>query len=87
VYVDNESAREYTIVEVYTADRPGLLYAITRTLLELHLRIYVAKITTKVDQVADIFYVKNHRGEKMTDPEQIEELRRALLFWLDGPSL
>ncbi|SMC27142.1 [protein-PII] uridylyltransferase [Desulfacinum hydrothermale DSM 13146] len=85
VDVDNDSAREYTILEVYTADRPGLLYTITRTLLELHLRIYVAKITTKVDQVADIFYVKNHRGEKVTDPDQIQELRRALLFWLDGP--
>ncbi|WP_448384299.1 [protein-PII] uridylyltransferase family protein [Desulfosoma sp.] len=86
VLVDNDSAKEYTIVEVYTMDRPGLLYTITRTLLDLQVRIYVAKITTKVDQVADIFYIKNHRGEKVTDREQVEELRRALLFYLDGPS-
>ncbi len=86
VLVDNESAREYTIVEVYTMDRPGLLYTITRTLQDLQVRIYVAKITTKIDQVADIFYIKNHRGEKVTDRDQVEELRRALLFYLDGPS-
>ena len=86
VLVDNDSAKEYTIVEVYTMDRPGLLYTITRTLLDLQVRIYVAKITTKVDQVADIFYIKNHRGEKVTDREQVEELRRALLFYLDGSS-
>ncbi|ROQ89545.1 [protein-PII] uridylyltransferase family protein [Desulfosoma caldarium] len=87
VLLDNDSAKEYTIVEVYTMDRPGLLYTITRTLLDLQVRIHVAKITTKVDQVADIFYIKNHRGEKVTDREQVEELRRALLFYLDGPAV
>jgi [protein-PII] uridylyltransferase len=63
----------------------GLLYTISRTLFELQIRIYVAKITTKVDQVADVFYLKTRKGEKVTDPEQIEEVRNALLFWLDGP--
>ncbi|MGQ9749640.1 HD domain-containing protein [Desulfosoma sp.] len=86
VLLDNDSAKEYTIVEVYTMDRPGLLYTITRTLQDLKVRIHVAKITTKVDQVADIFYIKNHLGEKMTDREQVEELRQALLFYLDGPA-
>lgn len=86
VLVDNVSATEYTIVEVYTMDRPGLLYTITRTLQDLQVSIHVAKITTKVDQVADIFYIKNPHGEKVTDREQVEELRRALLFYLDGPS-
>lgn len=85
VLVDNESATEYTIVEVYTMDRPGLLYTITRALSDFQVRIDVAKITTKVDQVADIFYIKNHRGQKVTDWEQVEELRQALLFYLDGP--
>ncbi len=84
VLVDNDSVKDYTIVEVYTSDRPGLLYTITRTLQDLNVRIHVAKITTKVDQVADIFYIRTHRGQKVTDPEQVEELRRALLFWLDG---
>ncbi|MEJ5349476.1 MAG: HD domain-containing protein [Desulfosoma sp.] len=86
VLLDNDSAKDYTIVEVYTMDRPGLLYTITRTLLDLQVRIYVAKITTKVDQVADIFYIKNHRGEKVTDREQMDEICRALLFYLDGPA-
>jgi len=45
----------------------------------------VAKITTKVDQVADVFYIKTDQGQKVTDPEQIEEIKKALLFWLDGP--
>ncbi len=84
ILVDNESSGMYTILEVYSVDRVGLLYTISRTLFELQIRIYVAKITTKVDQVADVFYVRTHNGEKMTDPEQIDELKKALHFWLDA---
>lgn len=84
VLVDNESSQVYTILEVYTTDRVGLLYTITRTLWELQVRIYVAKITTKVDQVADVFYIKSSKGDKVTNPEQIEEIKNSLLYWLDG---
>jgi len=84
VLIDNESSQVYTIIEVYTTDRVGLLYTITWSLWELQVRIYVAKITTKVDQVADVFYVKTKDGAKVTDPDQIEEIKNALLFWLDG---
>ncbi len=62
-----------------------MLYTISRTLFELQIRIYVAKITTKVDQVADVFYIRTARGQKVTDREQMDELKRALCFWLDGP--
>ncbi len=85
IFIDNESSALYTILEVYTIDRVGLLYTISRTLFDLQIRIYVAKITTKVDQVADVFYIKTSAGEKVTDPEQMQELENALRFWLDGP--
>ena len=55
IVIDNESSAMYTILEVYTADRIGLLYTITRTLHELQIPISVAKITTKSDQAADAF--------------------------------
>ena len=84
ILIDNESNARYTILEVYTLDRAGLLYTITRTLFELQIRIFVAKITTKVDQVADVFYIRTSHGEKVTDPERIKEIKDALLFWLDG---
>jgi [protein-PII] uridylyltransferase len=85
ILIDNESNARCTILEVYTLDRAGLLYTITRTLFELQIRIFVAKIATKVDQVADVFYILTSQGEKVTDPERIREIRDALLFWLDGP--
>ncbi len=86
VLMDNESSDLYTILEVYAQDRVGFLYTISRTLYEMQIRIYVAKITTKVDQVADVFYIRTHDGKKVTDPEQVQEIRNALCFWLDGPA-
>jgi [protein-PII] uridylyltransferase len=80
--VDNTSSDRYTIIEVYTSDRPGLLYAITHTLLQLQLQVFLAKISTRVDQVADIFYVRTMDGRRVEDPEQIEEIKQALLFSL-----
>jgi len=85
ILIDNESSAKYTIIEVYTVDRLGLLYTISRALLELQIRIYVAKITTKIDQVADVFYVRTHEDRKVLDSEQISEIKNALHFWLDGP--
>lgn len=86
VLFDNDSSEDYTILEIYTKNRPGLLYLITKTLAGFEIRVYVAKITTRGDQVADVFYVKDHLGRKLTDPEQIEEIRQALVFWLDKAS-
>ena len=86
IVIDNESSAMYTILEVYTADRIGLLYTITRTLHELQIPIYVAKITTKSDRAADAFYIRNEKRKKVTDPEQIEEINKALRFCLDGES-
>jgi [protein-PII] uridylyltransferase len=82
VVVDNESSEQDTIIEVYATDRRGLLYAITRALVDLQLDISLAKISTRMDQVADIFYVRTRAGQRVADPEQIEEIRQALLFSL-----
>ena len=82
VVVDNDSSDQYTIIEVYTTDRPGLLYAITRTMLDLQLQVFLAKISTRIDQVADIFYVLTQEGKRVEDPEQVEEIKQALLFSL-----
>jgi len=82
VVVDNNSSDQYTIIEVYTTDRPGLLYAITRTMLDLRLQVFLAKISTRMDQVADIFYVLTQEGTRVEDPDHVEEIKQALLFSL-----
>jgi [protein-PII] uridylyltransferase len=79
VVIDNDSSSFYTIVEVFAYDFPGLLYRITDALTRSGLDIWVAKIATKVDQVVDVFYVRDDQGNKVEDAGQVQDIRRQVL--------
>jgi len=80
VILNNEASDSYTIIEVYAEDRIGLLYDITRTLADLDINISRAKIGTKVDQVVDVFYVQDKKGQKISTPDLQKEIGNALLY-------
>ncbi len=82
IIIDNESSDFFTLIEVFADDRVGLLYEITRTLFELRLDIRIAKIATKVDQIADIFYVCDLEGQKVVDESRLKEIKEALYYQL-----
>jgi [protein-PII] uridylyltransferase len=79
VEFDSDVSREHTVIDIFAHDEVGLLYRITRTLAELGLYIHVARISTKVDQAADTFYVKDIFGQKIKDQAKLENVRKALL--------
>ena len=81
--VNNESSDFFTLIEVFSDDRAGLLYMITHTLFNLKLDIRIAKIVTKADQLADVFYVRDLEGQKVEYSKQIEEIRRSLIYRLE----
>lgn len=83
VEIDNEVSDDYTVIDIYTHDKVGLLYCISSTLTKLGLYIGIAKISTKIDQVADVFYVKDIFGQKLTFTEKLEEIRQRLLTAID----
>jgi [protein-PII] uridylyltransferase len=78
IQIDNEASDHFTIVEVFTEDRIGVLFTITYGLHRLGLSIHVAKISTNVDQVADVFYVTDESGRKIDDAARLEHIRRSL---------
>ena len=78
VLCDNESSERSTIIEVFAHDSEGLLYCISRALYEAELSVSAAKIGTYLDQVVDAFHVTDRGGQKVTDPERLENVRRAL---------
>jgi len=84
VEIDNEVSSDYTVIDIYAHDKVGLLYSITSTLTRLGLYIGVSKISTKVDQVADVFYVKDIFGQKISEPGKLEEIRKSLLTAIDS---
>lgn len=79
VLIDEEGSDFYTIIEVYTWDRPGVLHSITNTLYELGITIQLAKISTPGAQVADVFYVTDLGGNKLMDYELHDRIRQKLL--------
>jgi [protein-PII] uridylyltransferase len=79
VRIDNRASAQATVVEVFTFDRVGLLYRLSRKLHELELTIWHAKIGTYIDQVVDVFYVTNRGGGKIEDEGRLEQIRREML--------
>ncbi|KGM88154.1 UTP--GlnB (protein PII) uridylyltransferase, GlnD [Roseovarius mucosus DSM 17069] len=75
---DNDGSEIYTIIEVDTRDRPGLLYDLTRTLAANNVYIASAVIATFGEQVVDTFYVKDMFGLKFHSESKRAALERKL---------
>lgn len=71
---DNTGSDIFTIIEVETRDRPGLLYDLARTLTANNVSISSAIIATYGKQAVDVFYVKDLFGLKL----HTESKRRSL---------
>jgi [protein-PII] uridylyltransferase len=78
VRIDNETSDRYTIVDVFADDRQGLLYVITNAIFRQGLSVHAARISTRLDQVADVFYVTDAQGRKVEQAEQIERVRQGV---------
>ena len=71
-----------TIIDVFTSDRTGLLYGVSRVIFELGLEVRFAKIGTHLDQVVDVFYVTDENGAKVTDSERLKRITETLMQFL-----
>jgi [protein-PII] uridylyltransferase len=79
VRIDNDVSRVHSVVEVYAADRPGLLFAVADSMHRLGLTIQLAKINTHVNQVLDVFYVSGPDGKKIRSEELQDAIRAGIL--------
>jgi [protein-PII] uridylyltransferase len=84
IIIDNEASNVCSVVEITAADRPGLLYDITNTIAELGLSIVTAHISTYGTQAADVFYVKDAFGMKITHATKLKQIKAALLGTIGG---
>jgi [protein-PII] uridylyltransferase len=82
VVVDSGSSERYTVIDVFSHDRPGLLYTLSRRIFELGLSVELAKIATHLDQVVDVFYVIDRDGQKLHDAGHVREIQSALFATL-----
>ena len=75
---DNTGSDIYTIIEVDTRDRPGLLFDLTKTLSNSNIYIASAVIATYGEQAVDVFYVKDMFGLKLHSKTKQDKISKAL---------
>jgi [protein-PII] uridylyltransferase len=79
IVIENKSSPHYTVIDVGTWDRIGLLYAVSNAISALGLDIHFAKIATKANRAMDVFYVTDKdTGHKITDPRRQHTIERKL---------
>ncbi len=84
VLISNDPARRVSVIELVTPDRPGLLARVGRIFMEHGISLHTAKITTLGERVEDVFFVTDHQGRPLGDPDLCARLRDTLRDALDA---
>ncbi len=79
VDVNNRISDTHTVIEMKGRDRLGLLYLVTRAMVNLQLDIYLAKISTEANRAINVFYVTDLDGEKIFDSDRVAHIRETLV--------
>jgi [protein-PII] uridylyltransferase len=78
IIIDQDGSESYTLLEVQTPDRLGLLFQVLHVLSDLDLDINFARINTEKGAAIDTFYLTDKIKNKLEDPKLIEEIRRRV---------
>jgi [protein-PII] uridylyltransferase len=87
VRVLDDASDDATVIEVFGSDDVGLLFRLARALTDLDLDIRRAKVSTIGAEVVDAFYVNDAFGNKLDKPDDLVEIRSALLHVLSQSPL
>ncbi len=83
VYFSQDLARNRTMLELVTADRPGLLSLVGRVFHKRGILLDAAKIGTVGERAEDVFFITDKQKRPITDEEALAELREVLVRMLN----
>jgi len=66
---DNEASHQYTVLEIVTADAPGLLYRISQALSRFGCEIEMVVISTEEGKAVDVFHIRKDAAKVATSDE------------------
>ncbi len=81
--INNDIVSNYTVLEVISPDRPGLLARIGRLFLEFNIQLQNARVATLGERVEDVFFITDKSGNPLGDPQLCEQLQEAICTELD----
>ena len=73
----------YSVVEIFTLDKPGLLSVIAKVFTEMGIRVHSAKIATLGERVEDTFRIQGMDGLPVTYPDFQNTIARKLCEEID----
>lgn len=81
IYVDE--AKNVSVLEVSTPDRPGLLARLGRIFVSYNIELQAAKIQTLGERVEDVFFITDDQQRAITDAKLCNALQRTICEELD----
>lgn len=81
--ISNDIVSGYTVLEVISPDRPGLLATIGQIFMEQGIYLQNAKISTLGERVEDIFFITNENNDPLGDPNRCRALQSEICRRLD----
>ncbi len=78
ITIDNHTHHTYTLIDIITPDRLGLLYNLLRAFGETNIQIALSRITTEKGAAIDSFYVTDAEGKKVKGATTLANLQQAL---------
>jgi [protein-PII] uridylyltransferase len=79
VHIDNKASDFFTIIEVSSGDRIGLLYGLAEGVFSLGLDIRFAKVNSDKERMTGVFYVRDSDGQKILEEDEIEKIKLEIM--------
>ena len=76
--INNDAHPVYTLVDIQTPDRLGLLSSLLSAFSKSGVQIALSRIATEKGAAIDTFYVSDAQGHKLHDAGTITRLQKAL---------
>ena len=78
IVIENDAHPVYTLVDIQTPDRLGLLASLLHAFSQTGVQIALSRIATEKGAAIDAFYVTDAHGHKLRDAATIARLQKAL---------
>lgn len=83
VHFQQDPARNRTILELVTADQPGLLSLVGRMFQKRGILLEAAKIATIGERAEDVFFITDRNHQPITSERALDDLREVLVRTFD----
>jgi [protein-PII] uridylyltransferase len=83
VTFSDDARGRYTVMELVTVDRPGLLARVGRAFVQCGVRLQNAKIATFGERVEDVFFITDRNNRPLDSEDQLTLLRDTIIDCLD----